>query len=90
MNLRSITDSQLDDVLTEIKAQNPTDNEVMMAGHLIAKGIWVQHLCLRFSLHRIDPERIAKRRSSAIKRHVCHVGEDQIRFGIWMPTISYN
>ena len=70
----NITDSQLDDVLKEIKAQHLTDGEVMMAGHLISKGIRVQRAHLRSSLHRIDPEGIADRRSIAVKRRVYQVG----------------
>ena len=44
-----------------------------MAGHLTTRGIIVQRARLRGSIHRIDPENTAIRRSIAIRRQVYHV-----------------
>ena len=53
-----------------IKGVHSNDGERLMAGHL---GIVVQHARLRASIHRVDPENTAIRRSIAIRRRGYHV-----------------
>ena len=61
-----ISDVQLDSVITTIKVSHPNDGEVMLAGHLLSQGICVPCSRLRASIHRVDPEGTAERRSIAI------------------------
>lgn len=44
----------------------------MVAGHLLSHGIRVPHARLGASIHRVDPEGVAKR-STAIKRRVYNI-----------------
>ena len=68
-----ISDVHLDSVIRTIKGSHPNDGEVMIAGHLLAQNIRVPRSRLRASIHRVDPDGIAERRSIAIKRRVYHV-----------------
>ena len=44
----------------------------MIAGHLLKQGVRVQRAKLRKSIHRIDPEGVAERRSVAVRRRTYH------------------
>ena len=68
----AITDAELDNVVQRIKYIHPNDGEHLMAGHLASHGIVVQRACLRASIHRVDPENTAIRRS-IVRRRVYHV-----------------
>ena len=61
-----LSESQLDQRLSNIKADHPNIGEVMAAGHLRAEGIKVNRSALRSSLMRVDPNSIAERRQSRL------------------------
>ena len=65
-----ISDNQLDKVIEEIKETHANDGEVLMAGHLATLGLLVPRSRLRASIHRVDPENTAARRSVTIRRRV--------------------
>ena len=69
----NISDAALDQEVQSVKRVHPNDGECLMAGHLISRGIIVQRTRLRGSIHRVDPENTAIRRSIAIRRRVYHV-----------------
>ena len=69
----AITDAELDNAVQKIKHIHPNDGERLMAGHLASHGIVVQRERLHASIHRVDTENTAIRRSMAIRRHVYHV-----------------
>ena len=75
LQFTDISDSDLDDVIKQIKAEHPNDGEVLMMGHLLAKGIRVPRSHLRASIHRVDPVNTAERRSRAVVRRVYNIGE---------------
>ena len=68
-----ISDSDLDSVVERIKITHPNDGECLMSGHLTQRGIIVPRARLRASIHRVDPENTALRRSIAIRRRVYYV-----------------
>ena len=68
-----MTEAQLDVIVRSVKREYPNDGEVMVAGHLLRLGYRVQRSKLRASIHRIDPEGTAERRSIAIRRRAYHV-----------------
>ena len=45
----------------------------MVAGHLLKEGVRVQRAKLCRSIHRVDPEGVAERRSVAVRRRAYHV-----------------
>ena len=67
-------DTQLDSAISTINESHPNDGEVMITGHLLHKGICVPRRRVHASIHRVDPERVAERKSKAIRRvyHVPH------------------
>ena len=69
----NISDAELDREVERIKHIHPNDGERLMMGHLVSRGIIVQRTRLRGSIHRVDPENTAIRRSIAIRRRVYHV-----------------
>jgi hypothetical protein len=69
----SISEPDLGEVVQQIKQEHPNDGEIMLAGHLLKLGIHVQCAKLRASIHRIDPQGVADRRSVAVKRREYHV-----------------
>ena len=69
----TISDAELDAQVERIKRSHPNDGERLMLGHLAGQGILVQRARLRASIHRVDPENTALRRSVAIRRRVYHV-----------------
>ena len=76
----NISDAALDQEVQSVKRVHPNDGERLMAGHLISRGIIVQRARLRGSIHRVDPENTAIRRSIAIRRRVYHV-DGTVAFG---------
>ena len=68
-----MTEAQLDVIVRSVKREYPNDGEVMVTGHLLRLGYCVQRSKLRASIHRIDPEGTAERRSIAIRRRAYHV-----------------
>ena len=69
----NVDDTQLDSTIASIKQTHPNDGEVMVKAHLMQKGFRVPRHRIRASIHRIDPEGVADRRSKAIKRRVYSV-----------------
>ncbi len=67
-----ISDIILDNVVTEIKRNHPNDGERLMIGHLASHNIHIPRTRIRASIHRIDPEGTAMRRSLAVRRRVYH------------------
>ena len=68
-----ISDQELDSYLVTIKHSHPNDGERLVAGHLCRLGITVPRSRLRASIHRVDPENTAARRSITVRRRVYHV-----------------
>lgn len=68
----SITDTELDFTIHEIKRNHPNDGERMIIGHLCRLGINVPRSRVRSSIHRIDPVNVTLRRNLAIRRRVYH------------------
>lgn len=66
----SLSNSTLDDIVTSIKCDHPSDGEVMMQGHLRRLGLKVKRQDLRDSIHRVDGENTSQRRSHTIQRRV--------------------
>ncbi len=50
----NISQSDLKEVVHEIKKEHPTSGEVMLQGHLLQKGIKVQRNKLRSAIHSTD------------------------------------
>ena len=65
-----ISDSDLD---AEIKVNHPNDGERLIIGHLTQHGLIVPRSRVRASIHRVDPENTALRRSITVRRRVYHV-----------------
>ena len=74
LKFSDITDGDLDEVIKAIKLEHPNDGEVMVKGHLVAKGVRVPRAQLRASIHRIDLFNTAERRSTAVVRRIYSVG----------------
>ena len=68
-----ITDVNLDREIVDIKMEHPNDGERLLIGHLTRRGIIVPRTRVRASIHRVDPENTALRRSVTIRRRVYHV-----------------
>ena len=66
-------DTRLESAISTIKESHPNDGEVMITGHLLHQGIRVPRRRIRASIHRVDPEGVAERKSKAIRRRVYHV-----------------
>ena len=66
----SISETDLDTALTDIKESHSSCGEVMIQGHLLCNGIKVPRERLRSAIHRVDHTNIISRRSSAIRRRV--------------------
>lgn len=65
-----ISDHDLDQQLVVIKQQHPNDGEILLNGHLVGRKIIVPRSRLRASIHRVDPENTAIRRSVTVRRRV--------------------
>ena len=75
LQFTEISDNDLDEVMKGIKEEHPNDGEVLVSGHLLAKGIRVPRSRMRASIHRVDPINTAQRRSKAIVRRRYTIGE---------------
>ena len=69
----SIDQDGLDSVVRDIKNKHPNCGEVMITGHLRARGITVQRNCARESVHRVDPQGVDDQRCRRISRRVYSV-----------------
>ena len=67
-----ICDQDLDGYIISIKRSHPNDGECLLAGHLCRLGITVPRSRLQASIHRVDPENTAARRSVTVRRRVYH------------------
>lgn len=63
-----INDHQLDVLVSQIKHEFPNCGSRLMHGHLVSRGHRVSQARVRESLHRVDPEGIAVRWTSAVQR----------------------
>lgn len=63
-----MSDQDLDDVVLSVKADIPTAGEVMLAGILRGRGIFLQRSRLRGSIHRTDPFNTALRWHQLVRR----------------------
>ena len=61
-----LTDGELDTIVRDTKRSFRYDGEIVMLGHLRAKGIHVQRWRLRDSIHRVDPINVALRWSARV------------------------
>ena len=66
----SISNHDLDQQLVAIKLVYPNDGERLLNGHLVARKIIIPRARLRASIHRVDPENTAIRRSITVWRRV--------------------
>ena len=66
----NLSDRDLDATVEAIKKHHPNDGEVLMAGHLASRGIFVPRARLRASIHRVDPVNTAAQRSVTIRHRV--------------------
>lgn len=67
-----MSDTELDRVVSEIKADHPFIGEVMIAGNLRSRHIQVTRSRLRASIHRLDPF-VHDNMKCAIRRRTYHV-----------------
>ena len=56
-------------IFSSIKCDHPNDDE-MMQGHLLRVGLKIKRQDVRDSIHRVDGENTAQRRSRTIQRRV--------------------
>ncbi|XP_029199263.2 uncharacterized protein LOC122948369 [Acropora millepora] len=68
-----LDNNSLDAAVTDIKMSHPNCGEVMIIGHLRARGIIVQRSRVRESIHRVDPQGADDRRCRGIRRRVYSV-----------------
>ena len=66
----SIDQDGLDSVVRDIKNKHPNCREVMITGHLRARGITVQRNRVCECIHRVDPQGVDDRRCRRIRRRV--------------------
>ena len=59
-------------MIVTIKIDHPNDGERLIIGHLAARSIIIPRARVRASIHRVDPENTALRRSIALRRRVYH------------------
>ena len=64
----NLSNSELDQVIGEIKLDFPTCGNKQMQGHLRSRGYRVQQIRIREALRRVDPEGSIMRRLSALNR----------------------
>ena len=65
-----IDEASLDNIVREIKSEDPNAGEVMVMGHLRAKGFRIQRQKIRDSIHRVDPKEVASRGRDKPRRRV--------------------
>lgn len=68
-----LDNNSLDAAVRDIKMNHPNCGEVMIIGHLRARGIIVQRSRVRESIHRVDPQGADDRRCRRIRRRVYSV-----------------
>ena len=64
----TITDHELDSIVSQIKHEFPNSGYRLMHGNLLSRGIRLQQMRIRESLLRVDPEGVAIRWGSALER----------------------
>ena len=64
----TLSDTELERVITDIQNDFPNSGYTMMAGHLLARGHRVQQIRIRESMIRIDPDGVASRWFRSIQR----------------------
>ena len=69
----TITDSQLDALVTTIQQQHPNSGYRLTRGHLAALGYRVQEMRIRDSLRRIDPVGVVSRLIHTVNRRTYSV-----------------
>jgi hypothetical protein len=69
----TISNQELDSIISAYLANHPNDGERMVIGHLRSSEIFIQRSRVRDSIHRVDPSGVAERRRTTIKRRVYHV-----------------
>ena len=67
-----ISDHTLDQLKTDIKQRHPDNGERLIIGHLGSDNIILPRTRIRASIHGVDPEGTAIRRSLAVRRRVYH------------------
>ena len=70
LQFTEIPNEDLDDLIKDIKGEHPNDGEVLVTGHLLAKGIRVPCAQIRPSIHRVDPDNTVLQRRRAVVRRV--------------------
>ena len=63
-----MSDHDLDDLVSSIKTDFPTAGEIIMAGILRSRGVYIQRGRLRDSIHRTDPVNTALRWHQLVRR----------------------
>ena len=88
LQFTEISDNDLDEVMKGIKEEHPNDGEVLVSGHLLAKGIRVPRSRMRASIHRVDP--ISTLHNGGVKQSLDEgiLLGSQMRCGIAMGTTS--
>lgn len=66
----TIDDEGLDNIVRQIKSEHPNAGEVMVMGHLRAKGFRLQRGRVRSSIHRVDPDGIITRGRDKPRRRI--------------------
>ena len=69
----SISNSQLDQEVWDIKQHHPNNGEVLIAANLLSQGIRVQRSRLRASIHMVDLTGVETRRRFTVQRRVYSV-----------------
>ena len=69
----AMSDDHLDSTIQQIYRNQHKMGEVMLMGHLRARGYNVQRKRLREAIDRVDPEGVKERKANAIKRRVYSV-----------------
>ena len=64
----SVTDQELDLLVSQIKDEFPNCGSRLMHGHMLSRGHRISQARIREALHRVDPEGVAIRWTSAVQR----------------------
>ena len=64
----SVTDHELDVIVSQIQHEFPNCGYHLMHGHLVCRGHRVSQARIRESMHRVNPEGVALRWISAVQR----------------------
>ena len=63
-----MSDTELDQIIQQIRTEFPNCGYTMMAGHLLSQGYRVQQMRIREALIRLDPDGVTMRWFSSIQR----------------------